>query len=394
MALAANAWLGWAFVTWLQEYRRFHVTRSGRLALVLVITAAGSPAYLWSPLTPGYYDLTALITLNLATLMFLNARRIARGAGLGAAHGVAAGMLSVVLLFTKWPAVTVVAVTEGAALLLISPGGKRGASRGGLRHMLGFVAGVLAMTAILQVWVHPVADSLAVLVKVTTARSGGAGGPGALLTWYATDTFSFVVAGALFTLPAAMVVWIGLAVAKRRGSNPTPWFLGAMGLLGVALPLAAGWRGGGSHGRAAFAAVTGALFIACVAGLIGRGMVARGGVHRIRDSRAPARPTSVICCLVMLPVLSGARHQHPAGLRVVRMPGAVGGGPPRAHQRPVRAACPALHGVARHRHGHRCVLRPGRNDDLAHSIQDERLRGQHRLTARRPRPPGFANRGG
>jgi len=304
MALAANAWWGWAFVTWLQEYRRTRVTRRGRLALVLVITAAGSPAYLWSPLTPGYYDLTAVITLNLATLMFLNARRTARGASLGAAPAVAAGMLSVVLLFTKWPAVTVVAVTEVAALFFMSSGEKHRASRGTLRHLLGFVVGVLAMAAILQVWVHPVGDSAAVLFQVTSTRSGGAGGPSALLRWYAADTFNFVVAGVLFALPAAMVVAIGFVVARRHGPGPmTPWILGAMALLGVALPLAAGWRGGGSHGRAAFAAVTGALFIACAAGLVGRGLLGRRRVAREGDAGTRAPATPVICCLVILPVL-------------------------------------------------------------------------------------------
>src|SRR3954467_675353 len=63
MVLGANAWFAWSFLAWLEQQRAG--LPSSRTSLVLLLTASGGMSYLWAPLTPGYYDLTADASLAL-----------------------------------------------------------------------------------------------------------------------------------------------------------------------------------------------------------------------------------------------------------------------------------------------------------------------------------------
>lgn len=302
MAIAANAWWGWAFVCWFEAHRQFRLTVSGRVALVLVLTTAGGPLYLWSPLTPGYYDLTTVITLALAALMVRNATHLASGRAPGALTGVIAGMLGVMLTLTKWPAITVLVATELVTFVLVIRSSRR-RMRDTQRHLLGIAAGVTVMALVLQAWVHPIVDSLTVLARVTGTRSGGSGRPTALLQWYVADTASFLASGLVIALPAVLVLVIGMALSQRAKVALAPvWPLAASLVLGV-LPLAVGWRGGGTHGRVAFAAVTASLLLACAAGGVGRGWLRRGRLRADNPATRINQAAPVLICMVLLPVL-------------------------------------------------------------------------------------------
>ena len=66
-----RSWSGWS------HERRRGAARS-RTSLVLLLTAAGGMSYLWTPLTPGYYDLTADASLVLVSLLLLTLGRSTR----------------------------------------------------------------------------------------------------------------------------------------------------------------------------------------------------------------------------------------------------------------------------------------------------------------------------
>ena len=82
MVIATNAWFAVVFVRWLAEHREVRAL-DGRLSWVAVLTAAGGMAYLWTPLTPGYYDLTADASIGLVALMLSTLRRRPSATGLG-----------------------------------------------------------------------------------------------------------------------------------------------------------------------------------------------------------------------------------------------------------------------------------------------------------------------
>ncbi|MDX6360540.1 MAG: hypothetical protein QOH37_3594, partial [Nocardioidaceae bacterium] len=104
MVIATNAWFAASFLRWLAHHRG--VSSFGHTATsTALLTAAGGMAYLWTPLTPGYYDLTADASIALVALMLSSLRRPTR---LPAWLGLVAGGISFLLVLTKWPAVLVV----------------------------------------------------------------------------------------------------------------------------------------------------------------------------------------------------------------------------------------------------------------------------------------------
>ncbi len=70
MVIGVNAWFARCFLAWLDQHGPAALPAS-RASLTLLLTAAGGMSYLWAPLTPGYYDLTADVALALVALMFL-----------------------------------------------------------------------------------------------------------------------------------------------------------------------------------------------------------------------------------------------------------------------------------------------------------------------------------
>src|SRR4029077_5902042 len=91
-----------------------------------LLVACGGLTYLWSPLTPGYYDLVTDLGLALAALFFSLLTRLPRVPWW---VPVLAGAMSFALVVTKWPALLVVLVSQVAALVVVL-----GVSRGKARR--------------------------------------------------------------------------------------------------------------------------------------------------------------------------------------------------------------------------------------------------------------------
>jgi hypothetical protein len=259
MGVAANAWFGWALVRWLVRHRRLDTSREVRIAGVVVVTASGGLAYLWSPLTPGYYDLAADASLALVTLLLLALTPPLR---VRPWVPVVAGAVCFLLVLTKWPAVSVVVVTQVAAVVALGRTSRRYAVLYGALVMAG---GVVA-AALCQVVGFRLGEIVPAMRRVSALSGRTTHGLGSLLMSYAGTTTLFVVTGLVFAVPAL----VGYVVTVRRG-RPVSVVVGVL-LTGIGVPLVTGWRGGDHHGRVMVAVVVGLLLVALIATLFPRGL--------------------------------------------------------------------------------------------------------------------------
>lgn len=262
MALGANFFFAVSFVSWLRTVRPNQISESGRNALVLLLTASGSPIYcIFIPLTPGYYDLTVDVALCLAAVVCLTARDALRKKRTRFVLGILTGSLAVIVILAKWPAIVAIFAVEVSVYAIL----KNQENGRYLRHLGGVIAGTTLTIAVMQFLMFSVVDALEVLAHITRVRSGTGGGPGSLLLWYVTDTAIVAFSGLLFALPPLLIMTV--AMSKHFGGTAASkgWYVLPVAVSAAALPLLAGWRGGGAHGRAAIAAIIAALLMAFVA---------------------------------------------------------------------------------------------------------------------------------
>ena len=251
---------------------------------MLLLTAGGGMSYLWAPLTPGYYDLTADAGLALVALMLMSLRRSPR---VSPWHAVATGVLAVVLVGTKWPAAPVALLTVGVACWSLS----RASRAAALRYAVLVAVGVGAALVVCQLFVVPVGRFVSVMHTVSSLTATASHGFGFLARSYASDTASFALGGGdLRPAPARRrTSWLGVrpCVATERGARW--WLLGAAVVTGGVLPFLVGWHGGSDRGRAVVAIALAGLLAALVIGLVPPTGAAPG-------ARAPALPWPSSCC--------------------------------------------------------------------------------------------------
>jgi hypothetical protein len=262
MALAANAWFGWVFCSWLATYRRLDLATSTRVAGTTLLTAAGGMTYLWSPLSPGYYDLAAVSTLALAGLTFTSLRRSLLGLRPQPWNSLLMGAVAFCLIGARWPAVTAVILCLAITLLAA-----RATHRGVTQHLVTSLLGA-ALTAFLTTWLLvPLPRVVPVIAEVSRLSASGAHSLPVLAREYAASTALFVLAGLVMALPALIAVAMTLRASQPSESRASagPAFL-ALALPCLAIPLAGGWRGGGEHGRVVVAAIVACLISAALAG--------------------------------------------------------------------------------------------------------------------------------
>jgi hypothetical protein len=294
MVLGANAWFAWAFLAWLEQQRG--VLPGSRTSLVLLLTAGGGMSYLWAPLTPGYYDLTADASLGLVALMLMSLRR---SPGVSPWHAVGAGVLAVVLVGTKWPAAPVVVLTVGVAcwtLLRVS----RAAA---LRYAVLVAVGAGAALLTCQLFVVPLGRFVSVMHTVSSLTATASHGFGFLARAYVSDTAGFGLGAAIFALPL-----LGGYVLARRASargeerGARWWLLGAAVVTAGVLPFLVGWHGGSDRGRAVVAIALAGLLAALVVALVPptRGPLPGHGTGR-----------AVVVVLLLVPVLQAVGTNVP-----------------------------------------------------------------------------------
>lgn len=293
MVVGINAWFAWSFLAWLDERRPDQLPAS-RPSLVLLLTAAGGMSYLWTPLTPGYYDLTADCCLVLGALLFLTLRRTRSPSWIPLAIGV----VGVVLVVTKWTAFTVVVLVLAAAAWHLA----RGSRREALRY-LGLVAiGVVAALVACQLFVIPVWRFVTTMWRVSALTAVGGHSFAYLASHNVGSTLALVAAAVLIGLP----LFVGLAAARaavRRADDAAAlrWLVGTAVLTTLALPFLLGWRGGGGHGRALVGIAIAALACAIVAAVASApSLVLRTGTDRVAAA-----------VLILVPVLQAAGTNLP-----------------------------------------------------------------------------------
>ncbi|HEX4472371.1 MAG TPA: hypothetical protein VH085_10395 [Nocardioides sp.] len=271
MVVGANAWFARSFLAWL-EVQRPGLLPAPRACLSLLLVAAGGMAYLWTPLTPGYYDLTADASLALASLLLLT---LVRAPSPPPWVPLLTGVVGVALALTKWTALPVLVLTVGIAFYCLAR-----ASRPTALRYAGLVAVGAAVTLVgCQVFVVSLAGYVRTLAKVSSLTAVGSHSMAYLAGRNLDDTLTALAGALLLGLPLLG----GLLVARvqaRRGSHRAAqaWVIGAAVVSAAVVPFALGWHGGDDRGRVVIDIALAALLTAALAALVPGPRSLPGGV--------------------------------------------------------------------------------------------------------------------
>ncbi len=289
MVIGANAWFGWAFLRWL-DLRREGPLPSSRLSLTLLVTAGGGMSYLWTPLTPGYYDLTADLSLSLVALLLLTLTRAPR---IPLWNPLLTGVLAVALLVDKWTACLVVVLICSTALWSLLRTDLRAAAR----YAALVAAGSVVALAGCQLLLIDLGRFLRVMWKVSGLTTVGSHS----FTYLAKSNFSstlILFIGGLI-LGVVLLVTLFVAVVLSRAGRlqaARVWLLVGAVLSIAVVPFAAGWRGGDGHGRVVVEVALGGLIAALIAALLSR--------SRVVPQTSEGRFVAVV--LLLIPLLQAA----------------------------------------------------------------------------------------
>jgi hypothetical protein len=298
MVVGFTAWFAVALVSWL-ERQRPGLLPASRGSLVLLLVATGGMSYLWSPLTPGYHDLTAECCLALVALLLpvLGAERRPR-ARLRAWVPMLTGVVGVVLVVTKWTAFPVPVLTAGAAGWCLTRASRRAAVRYGV--LVG--AGVALALVACQVFLVPLGRLVHVTWKVSSLNAVGSHGLPFLLRSNLSSTLSLLVGALLVGLPLLAALFAARAAERRGGDRRADASLvSAAVLTTLVLPFVLGWHGGGDRGRVVVAVALAGLIAAALAAVLSHPGSLPGG--------SEGRLLAVV--LVVVPVLQAAGTNVP-----------------------------------------------------------------------------------
>ena len=264
MVVGSNVWFAETFFRWLAQHRGVRLFGRGPSGVAL-LAAAGGLSYLWAPLTPGYYDLTADASIALVALMFSSLRRASR---LPVLTALLAGSVSFVLVLTKWPSVLVVLVVQGVVLIELY----RHSHSVAAGYASVFGAGFAGTALGCQLFVVRLDVALPAIHAVSVLTATATHSPEALARSYLASTMVFAVASMVFALPlvGAYVTALRASARGREGVARLCVVAGAL-VTGVVIPLACGWHGGGEKGRVMVAVALAALITALIASGVFRG---------------------------------------------------------------------------------------------------------------------------
>jgi hypothetical protein len=291
MAIATNVWFARAFLGWLAHHRGVRTFGLGQGGVAL-LAAAGGMTYLWTPLTPSYYDLTADASLALVALMFSTLGRASRPP---AWMGILAGCVSFVLVLTKWPALLVVLLVQGVLLADLS----RHSRAAAVRYATCVAAGLAATALACQLFLFRLNVVLPALHAVSVLTATATHSPEALARSYVASTTMFATASIAFAIPLIGAYVMALRASQRGRESSARWCIVAGALVtGLVVPLSSGWHGGGERGRVMVAVTMAALLSSLVAAGVPRTSRAtsRRRTERVAESR-------VLGVLVAVPVL-------------------------------------------------------------------------------------------
>jgi hypothetical protein len=293
MVLGANVWFAASFTSWLARHRGLTLGPATRWSSVVLLTATGGLSYLWGPLSPGYYDLEIVASLALVAL-FLQA--VARVPRVPPWIPVLAGVIAFVLLLAKWPAVVIIALVEGAVVVVLTGSSWRDAARYAGWLVVAFAAAVGAFLALVG---HP-GDVLPVLLHAAAHPPYKHGIP-FLAGYYSRDTAELVLPAVLFAAPGVVACLLALRMdrmGERRGRGGRALMLAGVVVTGLVVPVAFGWHGGDERGRVMVSVVLATLLGAAAIALLSGGprLGGRGG------SPSHAHGRLVGCVLLVVPI--------------------------------------------------------------------------------------------
>ena len=259
MVIGANGWFAHCFLTWLGRQCAGELPRS-RISLFLLLTAAGGMSYIWTPLTPGYYDLTADASLAAVSLLLLTLVTSPRPPSW---IPLSLGVVGVLLVMTKWTAFPVLAVSLGVAIYDLASGSRKAL----LRYSALFMAGSVIALAGCQAFIVPIARFVSIMWKVSSLTAVGSHGMFYLARANLESTALLLSGAVMLGLPliGALVLAVFLA---RHGHDDMArrCLLAAAVFTAVILPFAVGWRGGDQRGRVVVVVALAGLIVAALAG--------------------------------------------------------------------------------------------------------------------------------
>ncbi len=221
-------------------------------------------SYLWTPLTPGYYDLTADCSLALVALLLQGLVELPTPR---AWTPCVTGVIGVALVVTKWTAFPVLVLTVGLAIWCRIHVSWRECVRYAIYLLLG--ATVALMTC--QLFLVPLGRFVTIMWKVSSLTTVGSHGFVYLATHNLSSTASLTFSALVIGLPLVIGLFAARAAAQREHDvRARIWLIGAATMTSIILPFTVGWHGGAEHGSALVGAALAGLLVAVLAAVVPR----------------------------------------------------------------------------------------------------------------------------
>jgi hypothetical protein len=222
MVLLVHLGFAAAFVAWLRLRLGEHVRQAWAWSAVLMIVGAAGVSYGWTPLSPGYNDVTlwgsvavTAVCIRLVTLAEIDGRISAR-------YAVILGALGALMILAKW-ASAVVVILVGGVLLVVALASAR--AKGWARLVGGVVVGAAAVGLVTHVLVMPLDEMVPPMMRVNGRVAGSTNSPLALISMYAR-TSAVLLAGTIL-VAASVLLSVGCAAMVQRRTPGIARFVAA-----------------------------------------------------------------------------------------------------------------------------------------------------------------------
>ena len=258
--------------------------------MVTLVVGSAGVAYGWTPLSPGYNDVTLWGSVCVTAACLRVFTLAEAGRGVVVRHGVAIGVFTVIIALAKWASAVVVLVAAGTLLVL---GLAALRARGWSRLLLGGCAGMALAVSATHLLVVPLDDMVPPMLRVNARVAASANSPVSLLLMYVRTTLELSVGTVL--IASLVLALVGAAALRhRRAPDVARMAAGASApVVMVALFLSTGGIPGGGVGRTSeyTQALSGLSVVVLTVWLV-------DWWPRLRSS--PRRHTVATACVVLL----------------------------------------------------------------------------------------------
>lgn len=300
--LAAHLVFGWSFAQWLAtRCVKALRTRSGRTAVILVVTASGGVTYGWLPLSPGYNDVAALASLAIAAAVLRTVTVAARGHRIPVAPALVIGPLALSMVLAKW-ASALLTLLFLAAVLVVALRSLRAA--GWVRFLVACGAGLLLSLVVVDLAV-PFSEMVPPILEANRLVAARTNSPLALLDMYTHSSLLLLGRSILLAGAAGVVLCVGALAARSRFGRAAPVLIVLAPVVGLVVLNPHGLPGGGVDALPKYGASLAAmslLVLAAVGATMGRSP--RRPAPTSRQGRGADR--AMVAMLLLLPMMQAA----------------------------------------------------------------------------------------